>query len=586
MHIYNKFKVSIGNYSRISNFPIEKEFYLGSFPIKISLINESSLASNNRFIVLARTIGDKATDILEKISSKGLNELETVQGSVAIIDKLEGTIILYRDPTGRIPLYWTIQNNVFYCSTSLKEIKNPNHDWNLDYFYKYLIGLGYVDSWEDTPFVNINRVPRGKLLTFNNEYKILSKKEVYFKLNLELEKKSEEDIYNLYREKLTQAIQKTKGESALFETSSGYDSTGLIFANSPLVTAKDQSLTLTFIGEDDIKHEAKKIADAYNLTWNTKSIDDYLPLSHLDYSYTSIPEEPTPDYFFYPWRIAVFEKAKELGLNSIISGYGGDELLTGNHSYISDLLRKLRFTSSWKTSLYLANVQKSRGLNAWWYLKSYGIYPLLNIKQKYPSPKDWNASIHQRFEVPPYVNDKAVLEGIKEHMENTSNKLKYKTKYITEMARDLNMTFLPFNVADIIGFEYGIEQNFPYLDKELIEFVLSLPFSFYTKDNFDKKLQRNAFRQYYPKYFQIGQEDFYKFTFLALEEYWNDIISNVVNGPLCKLGIISEEKVLLYLESWKCGKEVGLTRGLHALIGLSLWLKDITKNEEKVIEYI
>lgn len=565
-----------GNYEKGTEFAGNSTFTVWNKNCIVSYNNESSFATDDRYIIIGNCIGITIQQLLQRISIKGIKEIENIQGALVIVDKNEGQLIFFRDVTGRMPLFWKWSNNgSILWSSSLHKLKNDKSKLNIDYLYKYLIGSGYVDSWEDTPYTNIYRVPRGEIVIFNNSLKLKKVRENKLKPVDDLEKLSNEELYELYKNKLHNSIVKRKKSSSLFELSSGLDSTGLVFANYLGKYDNDHSITFVFNknNEDKPELQAKKVANQYNLNWYAVNADNLLPLSHITKTDVHMPEEPSPDYFFYAWRLGVMNKAKELGVETIISGYGGDELLTGNYSYIGDLLKHRQFGLAWKSAISLAKIHRIRGLNAFWYLNSYGMKPLLGIKQNPPTASDFDPSIHERFILNDFLADYDKAIEIKRDMLSKIEKIKHDSLFKTQLAREMSLIFLPFGVMDSIGANSSIEAHYPYIDKELMEFILGLPYNLLINESGSKILQKNSFKYFFPKDFKRGQENFYYYTFEALNKYWNEIYSVVSNSLICKLGIISKEKVIDFLESWKFGKEVGLVRNMQALISLCLWLK-------------
>lgn len=131
----------------------------------------------------------------------------------------------------------------------------------------------------------------------------------------------------------------------------------------------------------------------------------------------------------------------------------------------------------------------------------------------------------------------------------------------------------PFLTVDGIGDDLGVEVVYPYCDREVIEFVLGLPY-YYTMENAEQKLlTRNAFARFWPEGYKPKQGDYYRLIFKGLEEHWIDIRDSVANSPLCDSGIISRNKALEFLTSWRCGKQQDSVQALHTLLAACYWIK-------------
>lgn len=269
----------------------------------------------------------------------------------------------------------------------------------------------------------------------------------------------------------------------------------------------------------------------------------------------------------------MFELAHQHKHSTIISGFGGDDLLFGNQCVLADLMKKLKFRSSLKQAMEFAQRNTELGLTASWFIKSYAIFPLLKIKQRPPIFSLWDPAIHNRFFIPSFLNDIPLSKKFIKEMEATVNAFKNKSKYITQMGRNLSTVFSTYQMVDAIGRNYNIEERYPYLNRSIVEFILSIPSRFIIDGRDRKVLTKRVFNGYYPPSFNPSQGNFYKLMFISLNQNWTEIKKVIHNSPLCDSGIISRDSTIDFLENWRLGNETISTSMLYSLISACIWVE-------------
>lgn len=544
--------------------------------------DEDGYISNHKYTICV--FGDQlsAGTIMHLIEKDGINGLKglRVNVSIVIIDHIKEELVMYRGPVGRYPLFYTYNRDSIYWSNQIQRLSLTAAKLDPSYFKKYFIGGGYVDNWEETPFLNIKRVPRGKALVFKS---LTDSPQILFedplKPNTQFSSATENELYTHFRELLSQSVNVHRGDSALFQCSGGLDSTALLLTNYFNNHQGDDVATLIFdkFKECDEREMAGKVIEGTGISWHKIVADTFLPFSNVQNApFVYFSDEPSPDICFFPWRIAFFDYAKKLGHKNIISGHGGDDLLSGNYCYLSDLIRKGKLKKAWKESDTLAKRNHESGLNAAWYFKSYGLYPLLGLRQNPPYFDAWDPAIHNRFFVPSFFSNEDEGNTILQYMMGSIKSIRFETEYTTQLARTYSLVS-NFQVVDSIGYQFSIKEHYPYLDRELMEFVLGLDSEKIVNGSGRKLLLENSFKSALPSDYSRVQGNFYKLTFKSLNTYWYDICDVVLNSPLFDMGIISKDKVIKFLESWKTGKEVDSTATLNSLIGVSIWLRQLEK---------
>ncbi|TKI54821.1 asparagine synthase [Brevibacillus antibioticus] len=574
MHNLHDFYGEVGDTQSLINTDFTSKLLLWGKSCFLSSKKNEVLESDTRFTIAVRGAGLKASHVLKLINMEGINGLKKVDGncSVVVIDRNKQTIVMYRGPVGRYPLYWRQRDNMISWSTDINHLEKETLD--ALYFYRYFIGMGLVDCWEETPYKGIHRVPRGQAIIFNK----FARPEVLFNDQLNpktgMENIGETEVFEQYLNLLQNSLIKHRGQSALFECSGGLDSSSLLIANKQLNHTGDSSITYRWSALKglDESNQAQMISQQADIPWNIVEADELLPMSHIHtFAEEHFPDEPSLDLFFYPWRVPIFQMAKRLGHKNIISGHGADHLLQGNYCFIADLLKQMKIKTAWQHALSASDAAFASGLKAFWFLKSYGLFPLLHLSQKPPLISNWDPAIHNRFITPSFMVDFGEVKTIMRDMENDIKKIKLNTEYATQLSRTMS-TITQISDSEALGRNFGIELNFPYIDRPLIEFILGLPYSYTIQGSEAKVITKRIFKKYFPKDFVRVQGDYYRLTFLALQKYWTDIMNLIVNSPLCEAGIISRERTIDFLEKWRAGKEVDSTSTIIALISACFWI--------------
>jgi len=120
------------------------------------------------------------------------------------------------------------------------------------------------------------------------------------------------------------------------------------------------------------------------------------------------------------------------------------------------------------------------------------------------------------------------------------------------------------------------EARYPYLDQNLIEFILSIPASQLLRPGERRSLMRRALAGIVPPEIlsrrtkQVGART----PVLALEKHWNELQS-IYQTPLStNLGYVREAQLLKTISDARAGKIVPLVRVLWT-VALEYWLRDL-----------
>lgn len=388
-------------------------------------------------------------------------------------------LIVARDRIGKKPLFFTEKNNKVYFSSEAKVFSKFNIKFNINekaiinFLFDRNIGIG-----EDTFFDNVKSIENSHYYIFEiKDSKIQYTKIKYYSLeNVKTDNAmSYDNAKKLFKNSLN--LRTRSDVPIAFMLSGGLDSSAII---SQL--AKDNpTQKLTAISaiypntEDDESEYAQAVVDKYdNIKKEFIEIhsDDFF--KYLDNTIYA-QETPIADGSMVAHNI-LMSKIHNLNIKVILSGNGGDEVLAGynthQHAYDAYLIKKF------KLSLLKFKDYK------------YGLYHLLPgfIKQK--------------------IKNKL---AIKQNFLNDNKKLDLRYEIYDEKLNDgdivnfyLKMSLSRWTIPGFIWYEdrnamqYGIESRSPFLDYELIEWMMKVPGKYKLDKYFTKKILRDTMQGILP----------------------------------------------------------------------------------------
>ena len=480
-----------------------KKIYFGH--LRLSIIdlsqnaNQPIISNDGRFVILfngeiynfkklAKKIPnlDKLSSnsdtkvLVEYISSFGVKKaVKDIEGmyAISIYDIQQDKLYLARDFFGKKPIYYYIDNeNIFFSSTlkpiiknnKIKKVFNPE---SLDHYFNY----GFCPN-QFSIFKNINKVSQNSLITFDlSKWEIMTEKihgpQVDEKKNFKLDYKH---LDNLIFDSVQKRFISDVPLSILL--SSGIDSS-LVSYYASKIDNSIETFTVGFSDETyDESKDSRKIAEFYGLKNNTI----YFNKSELDQIIYQIPDafdEPFADSSQIPTML-IFKKISEYS-KVCITGDGGDEIFYGYNRYQWFLIWKVFFQKN-----FLIN-NKTQQL----FIK------LTNFLEK----KGFGKKFFQKFNISPnklqkftniFFNKNNIYESFLKLSENKNftNKSNYFFDDNVDNLLDLrNFDINNYLVDDILtkvdrsSMFYSVEARSPLLDKNIYDYI----FDVNIKENID-----------------------------------------------------------------------------------------------------
>ena len=467
--------------------------------------------------------------ILEAFSFWGNNFVQKMNGmfAIAIYDKLNNSLHLFRDRVGIKPIFYFWDGENFAFSSELKALKQigfikKNISINYTAINEYL-HIGYIPQ-PNTIYQNIYKFPSGSYANLNNNNLIFHN---YWNIEDKLRNEILTDEIQA-KQQLKDLLISSVKYRMISDVSFGTFLSGGI--DSSLITAIAQSnsnepintFNIRFV---DSKHDESQYA---------KNIARYLNTNHHEYTVTEkdaikfIPEllniydEPYADSSAIP-TLLVSKMAKQ-NVTMTLSGDGGDELFMGYGAYRwaerlnNPLIKAFRKPAQ----LVLSNLSNKYRRAS----KLFNYENTENIRSHIFSQEQYYFS---RNEISNLLKKDFYREILlKENIENLSRVLSPSEK---QSLFDFNY-YLKDDLlvkVDRASMFFSLETRVPLLDYRIVEFAYNLSPQLKYKNNISKFLLKEVLFDYVPaKYFERPKWGFS----IPLEKWLNNELSFLIDEYL------------------------------------------------------
>lgn len=421
----------------------------------------------------------------------------------AIWDENDEKLFCARDHMGVKPFYYYLNDNMFVFGTEIKALFGvPGVPYELNELklamYLTINTLDRVLTfYEDI----LRLIPAYCLTITHNGTKI----ENYWELDPESQilMDSDEEYALKFREIFTEAVQ-CRLRSAYpigFELSGGLDSSSVVCMAREIIEKKKLKLnlsTFSYVFDDfpevDERYYINKVLDSFGINHHFIYGDNISTLKNMD---TILWQQEQP--FYTPnmsiiWNLR--RKMNEKNIRVLLSGDGGDELVSQSTGYLNELA----VTMHWKklfTEIY--EMSKHRNINLYKLFFIHFIFPLIPEQFKkiitYKRKKDMftkdgtfilNQEFINRLGGEKYLKD---LKWQSFDVANSTKKRNYLTLTSDQYVLDMN---------DKLSSSVSIEHRYPYYDKRLIEFCFALPNEMKFKFGWNRFIQRVAMNNILP----------------------------------------------------------------------------------------
>ena len=458
-----------------------------------SLVEKLPLISKNANLVITADARidnrDELIDLLDlkNIPAKEVSDSQLILSSYekwgnSCVDRLIGDfafaiwdgrrklLFCARDRFGIKPFYYYHSDRAFIFASEIKGlfcVPEVPRKLNQTRIGNYLASI--TDDKQITFYQNILRLPPACTLEVNKEgIKIESYWSVDSKYELKLD--SDEDYADKFRELFTEAV-RCRLRSAYpvgSMLSGGLDSSSITCVAKKILkeNAKERLQTFSFvfdkISESDERSFINTVIDRGGISPNYIHGDRVSPLVDIEKIFWYQDEPLYLADLYLDWK--TYELANQLGNRIILDGFDGDGVISYGLGYLRELkrtgqLQKLFF----EVREYAKNILGySQNVDVSW--------QTTESKSKKDSPAYFRESL---------LNDKFVeqIEFIKQDRALAKKRYDLDTTQRQEHCDNLNRGALVARIEELdkTAAAFGVELRYPFLDKRLVEFCVSLP---------------------------------------------------------------------------------------------------------------
>lgn len=506
-----------------------------------------------------------------KLGDKGLKKIIGMF-AFAIFDRLKCTLTIARDAFGIKPLYYKrYLNNIYFASElpALLKLIPTKFNLNIQRSYDYLVHNDY-DSNEETIIGGVKHLKPAHTLVFNLKNLDKKKPKIWWKPNITTND-------NISYEKAVKKLRKIFIESVNLNLrsdvpigvtlSGGIDSSAIISVirylnpNKKLITFSFISKKKSISEEKWINFLKKKLnLNSYKIKINSNELLDDLDKLIL------IQGEPFGGTSIYA-QFRLFKFIKKKGIKVILDGQGADEILAGYSGYPGHRLLSIVETKGLVAAHDFA--QKWSKLNnknyflAWMYLGRL-LMPdfLYQFLHKF-FYEHLNNPLAKNF-TPKWfkLNDLNKKISLKENRyklkkENKGSRVKEAMAHAIT-GRGLQSLL---RHADRNSMTSSIENRVPFLSIPLVDFLLSLPETFfYSDDGLTKNIFRDSMKGIVPNKI-LNRKD--KIGFETPQQNWllsnSSSIKRIIKNSTI-FNLIDKELLLIEFEKVIKGKKVFTSR--------------------------
>ncbi len=472
----------------------------------------------------------------------------------AIHDKKNEIVFLSRDRFGIKPLYYLESTNCFYFGSEIKQLLffTPNRKVNKQVLFDYLY-LSYHHHTNETFFEGIKSLEQSHNLVYSlrkNTYSI----EKYYDLKAKTSQNnlSFNNAINSYKNLITNSINFRLRSDVKVGTclSGGMDSSFIAAVAAPIYEKnsgeKFTAVTAKSIEKKtDESHYAKMVADMYDLNWDTTkpSKDDFLKYVE---DVIEIQEEPfgSPSIVM---QYFVMQKAKENGCIVMLDGQGGDETLLGYDRYYATFINE-------KKGLFnkikgFVEISKNSKLS----LKDALLYNLYFSNKFIRRSRQLRRNRFYKKPFKKYFNSRLLGEITKNN--SSINRLQ-----VSEITKTQLQKLLKYE--DRNSMAVSIETRVPFIDHNVVEMAVSLPFEYKMTKGWSKYILRHASENILPNEIVWRKN---KFGFEAPKDVWlsetSFFLDKVIESPFME-NFVDFDK----LNKNKLGKDT-----LWKLYNVAIW---------------
>ncbi len=562
-------------------------------------IKKKLLARGHQFYTAADT-----EILVHGYEEYGLGFLKELNGifAFALYDLIRNRLILVRDQFGVKPLhYWFDGRTLVFASEQKAILLHPDVQRRINFNALHCqINLRFTQG-DETLFKDIFRLPPAHYLLYeNNRISI----ERYYQLPVNInESVTEAEAIESIRSHLKTAINRQLLSDVPIGVylSGGMDSSAIVAIMSQLNVSPINTFTLGFNEETDEFPDAAMIARHFHTTHHTTSLS-FEPLRQFP-EVIWYAEEPKIN-LLQGFNMSRFVSS---GHKVVLGGLGGDELFLGYdinkyirrvQALLNHVPQKFQRACLEPVSRFLFTIQNKSGLLRFDEYRR-GMQMLLStgdLEKFYLILRncwDYDRKFYKEIYHPDFATEN--LRPVHSYFDPLFGVLAAAgvpaldavsvVEFHSKMVNDYLL------VDDRMSMAHSVELRVPFLDKDLVEYMFTLPAALKMKHNHTKYLFRKAMQPYLPP--QILHKKKWGFTVNPYEQFKKDL-KNVAERILTRQfieqqGIFNYKYIRRILDYPPHPRLRWHYNFLWIVVGLAIWDKmyietDSFKSPEQTLE--
>ena len=534
-----------------------------------------------------------ATLVLAAFQSWDTGFAERLNGdfALALFDPSRERLLLARDAMGIRPLYYFSSPRLFAFATEIKALLAhpdipvaPDDEGVADFM---LIGSRPLDRQEITCFRNISAVVPAHFVTVTPRA-VVARRYWDFSTQTALRFSSFDEYVEAFGGHFQEAVKRRARSRypVAMSVSGGLDSSS-IFCQAETLRREGQVTASAIAGvsyisdriESDEQHFLEEIAKQYGVTFNTFALEPLTGLVGGAQQQAATIEAPFVDYMFGGTQ-ELHTRAAATGARSLLSGHWGDQVLFST-AYLLDLLHRGAWPSIWRhTKRYASFFGPAATRRARRRLVIDAARSA--VPRSVAQPLKWlKLHIAGRGRPKPWFTAAFLDSALKYRyrlatFDRPFHSAHARAVYI-EARSKYHVQCMEWN--NKVAASYGLDAAFPFLDRDLLGFLMAIPGEIHANDGVPRVLLREAMRGILPEKIRARtwKSDFTPFVNVGLSADAKAILQSLHADCLgVKFG---------YLDAGKLSPELarlaeGLNRddcvaswSLADTYGLEMWLR-------------
>jgi asparagine synthase (glutamine-hydrolysing) len=484
------------------------------------------------------------------------------------------TLLLARDAVGPRTLYYHANDNRIIWSTELGillDLAGIKLEINDEYIADFLTRL---PDPAQTPYKNVHAVPPGNVVTARNGqvraqrfWGLDPKQEIRYKTDAEYE----EHFLHLFREAVRCRLRADGPVWA--ELSGGLDSSSIVCMADQLIKSGDAQApalqTVSYVFDEAAKSDERKYIHYVEEKIGQKGLylreDDYRMLAPLPDGY--VPVIPNPVANFAAYNCALDTALRESGARTLLSGKGGDEILSSMKDpapELADLLVRWRLLQLHRRLLVWSQTLKRPYYRLLW---QQTISPILPRKFQAIFQDGYRTEIldlHDRdFIKRMHLRERRL--GISDifgfHYPSGRDQAGWFLRAVRELAAGFWREFVKAEIS------------YPFMHRPLVEFMQAVPFDQRVRTNETRSILRRALRNVLPEGIanRKGKTLNTDAALRAVVREWPRLHKMLAEARVCAHGYVNREALLMALERGKSGSDASSLSIVFPIV-LEHWL--------------